>query len=134
MEACKKHPIFDKSDDSSDAMEESLSEKIRLVSSSSAESLADQKISRRRHDPESLIKILNPTSKYHNHYAQVKSHDTRGIYSLDIFVESEELGTCQVKKVMMKLTDYAYPSYEELPQLASIFVAGKLVVLPLAKS
>jgi hypothetical protein len=125
---------YDKSADSSDAMDEDVDEETHPISLSNMELAPDQTITRPHRDPEpeSLIKILNLASKYHNHYAQVKSRDTADVYFLNVFIE--ESGSCRVEKVMMKLTNYAYPSYNERPHLATILSRGKQVILQLIRT
>jgi hypothetical protein len=76
---------------------------------------------------DSLIKIIDLSSKYHHQYAQVKySYSSpKGVYFLIVFIESEDC-LSRVDRVM-KLTDcmYAYPTAEEAAALAKKFSIGK---------
>jgi hypothetical protein len=80
----------------------------------------------RSHPPlDSLIKILDPTSTYHNYYAQVKYRysSPKGFYILKIFIESGQ-SYFHLERAM-KLINYAYPSTEEAVDVASKFLIGK---------
>jgi hypothetical protein len=75
---------------------------------------------------DSLIKILDPTSMYHNYYAQVKYRysSPKGVYFIKVFVESEE-GCCSHLDRAMKLINYTYPTAEEAAAVATKFSIGK---------
>jgi hypothetical protein len=77
---------------------------------------------------DSLIKILDPSSKYHYHYAQVKYHysSPKGVYFMKIFVESEEEGLFHVDRAM-KLINYTHPTTEDTATVANKFSIGKIL-------
>jgi hypothetical protein len=125
--------ISDSSDENPDNMEEDIDEEVHLISISSAEhdrgSIQPPQPATRSPPPpplDSLIKILDPSSKYHNHYAQLKYHysSLKDVYIMKIFIESEKEG-CSHVGTAMNLINYVYPTAEEAAAVANKFSIGK---------